>query len=61
VSDKSKIEATDVFQFMGLVLLGIGLFFWHGLGVALSVDGALLFLVGFLPGFVPALMPKAKK
>lgn len=40
-----NIDFSDVLIFMGLSLLGVGLFFCVGLGVALAVDGALL--IGF--------------
>jgi hypothetical protein len=46
----SKLEITDVFQFTGLALLGVGLFLWFGLGVSLSVVGGLLFLIGYFSG-----------
>ena len=42
----NRIDFSDVLIFLGLSLLGVGLFFWFGLGVALSVDGALLFGLG---------------
>jgi len=48
----SKIEATDIFQFIGLSFLGIGLYFCAGIGVSLSVIGALLILIGFFAGAV---------
>ena len=48
----NKIEATDIFQFIGLSFLGIGLYFWAGIGVSLSVIGALLILMGFFAGAV---------
>ena len=48
----NKIEATDIFQFIGLSFLGIGLYFCAGIGVSLSVIGALLILIGFFAGAV---------
>ena len=48
----NKIEATDIFQFLGLSFLGIGLYFCAGIGVSLSVIGALLILIGFFAGAV---------
>ena len=53
-----KIEATDVFIFIGLSLIGVGLFFWLGLGVSLTVIGALFILMGFFGG---AMTAKVKK
>jgi len=41
-----KPSISDVLIFIGLVLIGIGLFFWLGRGVALSVSGALVLLIG---------------
>lgn len=41
-----RIDFSDVLIFMGLSLLGAGLFFWFGLGVALTIDGALLIGLG---------------
>jgi len=55
VSFFKSIEKADVVQILGLVLIGIGLFFCAGIGVALTVVGALLFIVGFLPGFIMGL------
>ena len=52
---KSKVEATDIFIFTGLILIGIGLFLFQGLGVALLVVGALLFGMGFFSGTVGAI------
>ena len=49
---RNKIEATDVFIFLGLVLIGTGLFFWFGHGVALTVVGFLLLGIGFFSGAV---------
>jgi len=49
----SKIEASDVLIFLGLVLIGTGLFFWLGKGVALTVVGTLLLCMGFLGGALP--------
>lgn len=47
-----QIEISDVLQFLGLILLGIGLFLWISLGVSLSLVGFMLFLVGFFGGAV---------
>ena len=55
MSDSKKIDKADVVQILGLILLGVGLFLFRGLGVALIVVGALLFMVGFLPGFITGL------
>jgi len=60
VNDSKKIEKTDIVQILGLILLGIGLFLFQGIGVALTVVGALLFMIGFLPGFIMGL-PTGKK
>lgn len=46
----NKIEASDVFIFLGLVLIGTGLFFWLGLGISLTVEGILIFGLGFFGG-----------
>ena len=45
-----KIDATDVFQFIGLVLIGTGLYFWCGIGISLTVVGFLLLGLGFFSG-----------
>ena len=42
-----EIAITDVFQFLGLVLIGTGLFLFVGLGISLTVVGVLLLLMGF--------------
>jgi hypothetical protein len=52
LSLKSKVEATDIFIFTGLILIGVGLFFWFGIGPALSVPGALLLAIGFFGGAI---------
>jgi len=41
-----KIDFADVLIFLGLSLLGVGLFLCFGLGVALAVDGVLLIGLG---------------
>ena len=52
VSVLKKIEASDVFIFLGLVLIGTGLFFCAGLGISLTVEGLILFGLGFFGGAV---------
>ena len=47
----SKIEIPDILIFLGLASIGAGLFFWFGIGEALTTVGALLFLMGALDGF----------
>jgi len=41
-----KPTKSDYLIFMGLVLLGTGLFFWLGKGVAMAVVGALVVAMG---------------
>ena len=41
-----KPTISDILILLGLVLLGTGLFFSLGLGVALTVDGALVVAMG---------------
>ena len=43
-----KPTISDVFIILGLVLIGTGLFFWYGLGPALTVIGALMLILGVL-------------
>ncbi|MEH0823456.1 MULTISPECIES: hypothetical protein [unclassified Micromonospora] len=40
------VDRVDLVVLAGLVLLGVGLALWWSLGVALSVVGALVFVVG---------------
>ena len=47
---QSNVEKADIFIFLGLVLTGAGLFLWFGIGPALAITGALLFLMGFFSG-----------
>ena len=47
-----EIEKTDVFTFIGLGLLGVGLYFCAGIGVSLSVIGSILFCMGYFAGAV---------
>ena len=49
---RKEVDASDVFIFLGLVLTGMGLFFSYGRGVALTVVGLLLFLMGFFAGAI---------
>ena len=49
---QTKIEATDIFIFIGLSMIGAGLFFWFGHGIALTVVGFLLLGIGFFSGAV---------
>ena len=51
------VDVQDVLMIVGLILLGLGLFLWFGLGVSLSVVGTILFCVGFFSGA----MTKGKK
>ena len=53
-----KIEATDVFIFIGLSMIGTGLFFWFGHGVSLTTVGALFFLMGFFSGAITGIRKK---
>jgi hypothetical protein len=58
----SKIETSDILIFLGLTELGVGLFFWFGKGVSMTVVGALLFCMGFFGGMIqPAAHKKDKK
>jgi len=41
-----KISLSDAFLIIGLVLTGTGLFFWFGLGQALTTTGALMLGLG---------------
>jgi hypothetical protein len=50
VNLRKAVDTSDVFIFLGLVLIGTGLFFWCGKGIALTVVGSLLFLLGFIGG-----------
>ena len=47
-----EIEKTDVFTFIGLVSLGVGLYLCAGIGVSLSVSGSILFCMGYFAGAV---------
>ena len=42
-----KIEATDIFQFIGLSMIGGGVYFCFGHGWALIASGVLLLAIGF--------------
>jgi uncharacterized membrane protein len=52
-----NIDKADGCIISGLILLGIGLFFWFGKGPALAVPGGFLLCMGFFAG---ALAPKGK-
>jgi len=41
-----KPSKSDVLILLGLVLLGTGLFYWFGKGVAMTVAGAVLLFMG---------------
>ena len=41
-----NFDMSDGFVFLGLPLIGTGLFFWFGLGVSLTVSGAVLLFLG---------------
>ena len=47
-----EIEKTDVFTFIGLGSMGVGLYFCAGIGVSLSVIGSILFCMGYFAGAV---------
>ena len=42
---KGDFDVNDFLFIAGLVLIGAGLFLWQGPGVAMVVDGALMFVV----------------
>jgi hypothetical protein len=46
-----EIDFSDVLLFLGLSLLGVGLFLWIGLPKALTVVGGLMWLMGIVPGW----------
>lgn len=41
-----KPSISDVLILLGLILLGIGLFFWFGKGVSMTVTGGVMLLMG---------------
>jgi len=45
-----QINKRDVFIFVGMVLIGTGLWFWFGFGPALSVPGAIIAALGIFGG-----------
>jgi len=47
-----NIDFSDVLLFVGLSLLGVGLFLLFGLPIALIVVGALVWLMGIVPEWV---------
>jgi len=48
-----NVERTDIIILVGLILLGIGLFLWLGLGVSLTVAGSVLLLLGVFGVILP--------
>lgn len=40
------VDVSDFLIFFGLSLVGVGLFYWFGLGVSLTVSGGLLLVIG---------------
>lgn len=42
----SRIETSDILIVAGLILLGLGLFLWLGRGIALTIEGALILILG---------------
>lgn len=45
-----RIDKCDALMAAGLVSGGGGLYLWWGLGVSLTISGALLFSLGFMAG-----------
>ena len=45
---KAKADINDVLFVIGLLMLGAGLYLWHGPGVALSVDGAIILVAAVI-------------
>jgi len=44
----SFVELRDLLILMGLSLIGTGLYFWFGLGQALTIPGAILTLIAVI-------------
>jgi len=41
-----KLDISDIFICAGLLLIGIGIYLWFGAGPALSIDGAIVLILG---------------
>jgi len=41
-----KIDIADVLIFLGVGLLGIGIYLWFGIAISLAVNGGILLMVG---------------
>lgn len=48
---KRKIETPEIVILVSLFGLGVGLYFWYGLGPALTIPFALLFIIGFIGAY----------
>ena len=42
-----KITISDIFTFLGLAQVGAGLFFLAGIGVSMTICGAIMLCMGF--------------
>jgi len=42
-----KIEASDIFQLVGLSMVGVGIYFCFGIGWSLIMTGILILSIGF--------------
>ena len=48
-----KVAKSDIFMFLGLLLMGGGLFLWVGIGIAMVVTGGIILILGFLDALIP--------
>jgi len=53
-----NIGSYVIFMFIGCILIGSGLFLLYGLGLSLSVIGAIFFSLGVFGEFAPVFVKK---
>jgi len=54
-----NIDMFDILMFLGCSLIGYGLFLLYGLGVALSILGAIFLFLGLIGSIIPIFIKKA--
>ena len=45
---KNRFSISDIALLLGIILIGVGIYFCGGIGIALTIDGAIILALGIL-------------